>query len=91
MDREVHDLKHEIIDKNMEDVRLWKSDHEIRITSLEKIDGVRNEQIKNILDGLDRTNKSVYSLINWIKWGLAFVIPSTMGFFIWLFQQQLMK
>lgn len=85
------DYKHSAIDREIEqfkeseteqDIKL--DNHEKRIIILEKLSYATDIQMKNVLDAIS-------NLISWIKWGLAFVIPATIGMFVWLLQQQLVK
>lgn len=86
---ELYEIKHNLLNKEIDYIKSNVDEHEDRITLLEKINYARDEQIKNILEGMDRTNKSIDSLVSWIKWGLAFVVPAFIGFFTWLLQNQI--
>lgn len=84
MVNELHDREHEIISEKIDDISIQNKDHESRIVVLEKTSHVRDMQINNLV-------KSIDNLISWIKWGLAFLVPATVSFLIWLLQQQLVK
>lgn len=88
---EIHDKEHEIIKEKFTDIYQRNEEHETRLTLLEKISAIREEQIKHILEGMYRTNKAIESLVGWIKWGLAFLVPSSIAFAVWLLQQQLVQ
>lgn len=81
---EIHELKHKVIDKAVEDLQCDTKDNTNRIITLEKSDLVINEQLKN-------TITSINSLINWIKWALGIGIVAYVSFFAWLMQQQIVR
>lgn len=84
MVNELHDREHELIGERIDDISIQNKDHENRLILLEKTSHVRDVQIGNLV-------KSIDTLISWIKWGLAFFVPATISFLIWLLQQQLSK
>lgn len=91
MVEKVCEIIHENLDDEIRNIKIQSKDHEERIVILERISHSRDVQIGNILDGLDRTNKSIDQLVSWIKWGLAFLIPAFIAFFSWLLQQQMVR
>lgn len=86
---ELWEMKHDTLGKAICRLEKGEEEHESRLRVLEKQNAKTEEQIKNLLDSMATVNMSLRDLIGWIKWGLAFIIPSFLAFFAWLLQQQL--
>ena len=79
---EIHEIKHKVLDKDVEELKCDTKDNTNRIIVLEKSDLIVNEQLKN-------TVASINNLINWIKWALGIGTAAYVSFFAWLMQQQI--
>lgn len=80
---ESHDLKHQIIERDVGDLKDESKLHRGRLELLEQSDKLLGYQMES-------TMHSIESLIGWIKWGLGFAIVSYFSFFAWLLQQRLL-
>lgn len=81
---EIHEIKHKVLDKDVEDLKLHSKEHTDRIINLEKSDLITNEQLRNAVTSID-------SLVQWIKWALGIGVVGYVSFFAWLMQQQIVK
>ena len=79
---EIHKVKHDVIEKDINNLQCDTKDNTTRIIVLEKSDLLINEQMRN-------TMKSIDTLVQWIKWALGIGVVGYVSFFAWLLQQQI--
>lgn len=76
---EVCNTTHVMVDKRLDGLETVTKNHDDRLDELEKYKSKSEVQITNLCD-------QIKSLVSTIKWSMALLVTSILGFVIWLVQ-----
>lgn len=76
------DHRHDLLNKEIDEIKTSQKEHEKRISYLERMSAVREEQIINLV-------KSIDNLVIWIKWILGIATTTLLGLLVWFFQNSI--